>query len=25
MLGEETEYEPCCRDCYQKALKEERK
>jgi thymidine kinase len=25
MLGEETEYEPLCRDCYQKALKEERK
>lgn len=24
MLGEETEYEPLCRDCYQKALKEER-
>ena len=25
MLGEEIEYEPLCRDCYQKALKEERK
>lgn len=25
MLGEEKEYEPLCRDCYQKALKEERK
>ncbi|MBQ5980776.1 MAG: thymidine kinase [Prevotella sp.] len=23
LLGEKTEYEPLCRDCYQKALKEE--
>ena len=25
LLGEKEEYEPLCRDCYQKALKEERK
>lgn len=25
LLGEQAEYEPLCRDCYQKALKEEKK
>ena len=25
MLGEQQEYEPLCRECYQKALKEEKK
>ena len=23
LLGEQTEYEPLCRDCYQKAIEEE--
>jgi thymidine kinase len=25
LLGETAEYEPLCRECYQKALEEERK